>query len=214
MTVGPMAAADLALRRAAPVVVLASASAARAALLQGAGVAVAVEAAAIDEAEVKASLRAAGAAAAEVAESLAELKAQRIARRHPGALVIGADQVLDCDGTLFDKPTDAADARRQLLLLRGRRHELVSAAVVVRDGVRLWHHVGRATLTMRRFSDAFLDDYLDAAGDAVLASVGAYQVEGVGAQLFARIDGDYFTILGLPLLPVLDFLREQGVLLP
>jgi len=209
-----MAAADITVRQSPPAVVLASASRARVALLRGAGVTVAVEAAAIDEAEVKASLRAAGAAAAEVAESLAELKAQRIARRHPGALVIGADQVLDCDGTLFDKPTDAAEARRQLLLLRGRRHELVSAAVVVRDGVRLWHHVGRATLTMRRFSDAFLDDYLDAAGDAVLASVGAYQVEGVGAQLFARIDGDYFTILGLPLLPVLDFLREQGVLLP
>jgi len=214
VTVGSMAAADLALRQPAPAVVLASASAARAALLRGAGVAIAVEAAAIDEAEVKASLRAAGAGAAEVAESLAELKARRIARRHPGALVIGADQVLDCDGTLFDKPADAADARRQLLLLRGRRHELVSAVVVVRDGGRLWHHVGRATLTMRRFSEAFLDDYLDAIGDAVLASVGAYQIEGAGAQLFACVDGDYFTILGLPLLPLLDFLREQGVLLP
>src|SRR5262249_265994 len=144
----------------------------------------------------------------------AELKAQRIARRNPGALVIGADQVLDCDGTLFDKPADAADVRRQLLLLRGRRHELVSVVVVARDGVRPWHHVGRAALTMRHLSRGFLDAYLKVAGGAVLAWVGAYQVEGVGAQLFARIDGDYFTILGLPLLPLLDFLREQGVLLP
>jgi septum formation protein len=214
VTAGSMVATNVAVRRAPPAVVLASASPARATMLRGAGVAVAVEAAAVDEAEVKASLRAAGAAAAQVAESLAELKAQRIARRRPGALVIGADQVLDCDGTLFDKPFDAADARRQLLLLRGRRHELVSAVVVVRDGVRHWHHVGRAALTMRRFTDAFLDDYLGTTGDAVLASVGAYQVEGMGAQLFARIDGDYFTILGLPLLPLLDFLREQGVLLP
>jgi len=195
-------------------VVLASASSARAALLRAAGIPILVDAAAIDEAEVKTSLRAAGADAAAVAEALAELKAQRVARRHVGSLIIGADQVLECDGVMFDKPLEPAAARAQLLALRGRRHRLVSAVVLVRDGVRIWHHVDRAELTMREFSTGFLDRYLDATGEAALSSVGAYQLEGVGAQLFAAVDGDYFTILGLPLLPLLDILREQGVLLP
>ena len=197
---------------AAATIVLASASPARAALLRAAGIPIRVDAAAIDEAEVKASLRAVGAEPAAVAEALAELKAQRVSRRHPGSLVIGADQVLECDGVLFDKPTDPAAARNQLLTLRGRRHQLVSAVVLSRDGQRVWHHVDRANLTMRDFSAGFLDQYLRAAGEAALSSVGAYQLEGVGAQLFARIDGDYFTILGLPLLPLLDILREHGVL--
>ena len=203
---------DAGLAAAAATVVLASASPARAALLQAAGIPIIVDVAAIDEAEVKASLRAMCAEPAAVAEALAELKAQRVSRRHPGSLVIGADQVLECDGVLFDKPTDVAAARNQLLTLRGRRHQLVSAVVLSRDGQRVWHHVDRANLTMRDFSTSFLDQYLRAAGEAALASVGAYQLEGVGAQLFARIDGDYFTILGLPLLPLLDILREHGVL--
>jgi septum formation protein len=126
--------------------------------------------------------------------------------------VIGADQVLDCDGVLFDKPADPGAARTQLLALRGRTHRLVSAVVLVRDGQRLWHHVGRADLKMRDFSTRFLDRYLESAGQAALSSVGAYQLEGIGAQLFAAIEGDYFTILGLPLLPLLDNLREHGVL--
>ena len=193
-------------------VILASASAARSALLRAAGVPIAAEAAAIDEAEVKASLRAARSAAAAVAETLAELKAQRVSRRHPGRLVVGADQVLDCGGAIFDKPADLPEARRQLLALRGRRHQLLSAVVLERDGQRLWHHVSRADLLMRDFSDRFLDDYLRAVGDAALASVGGYQIEGRGAQLFASIDGDYFTILGLPLLPLLNILREHGAL--
>jgi len=193
-------------------VVLASASRARATLLRGAGVPILVDAAAIDEGEVKASLRAAKAAPSAIAETLAELKAQRIARRHAGSLVIGADQVLECDGILFDKPIDPTAARDQLLALRGRRHRLISAVVLVRDGQRLWHHADRADLRMRDFSESFLDRYLSAAGDAALSSVGAYQLEGVGAQLFAGVDGDYFTILGLPLLPLLDILRENGVL--
>lgn len=200
------------LAAAAAPVVLASASPARAALLRAAGIPVTIDAAAVDEAEVRASLRAAGAAPAAIAEALAELKAQRVARRHPGSLVIGADQVLECDGVLFDKPTDSTDARRQLLALRGQQHRLVSALVLVRDGQRLWHHVGRADLKMRDFSTAFLERYLQAAGGAALSSVGAYQLEGVGAQLFATVDGDYFTILGLPLLPLLDILREHGIL--
>lgn len=193
-------------------VVLASASQARAALLRGAGVPILVDAAAIDEDEVKASLRVAKAEPAAVAETLAELKAQRIARRHAGSLVIGADQVLECEGVLFDKAIDLAAARDQLLALRGRRHRLISAVVLVRDGQRLWHHVDHADLRMRDFSDNFLDRYLRAAGDAALSSVGGYQLEGTGAQLFAGVDGDYFTILGLPLLPLLDVLREHGVL--
>jgi len=193
-------------------VVLASASPARAALLRAAGVPVVVDAAAIDEAEVKVSLRAAGADGAKVAETLAELKAQRVSHRHGGSLVIGADQVLECDGELFDKPGDLPAARMQLLALRGRRHRLVSAVVLVRDGQRIWHHRDRAELTMREFSTGFLDRYLDSVGDAARHSVGAYQLEGAGAQLFAAVDGDYFTILGLPLLPLLDILREHGVL--
>jgi len=200
------------LAAAAASVVLASASPVRAALLRAAGIPITVDVAAIDEAEVKTSLRAARAEPAAIAEALAELKAQRVARRHPGSLTIGADQVLECDGILFDKPSDLAAARNQLLALRGRDHRLVSAVVLVRDGQRVWHHVDRADLKMRNFSTAFLDRYLQSAGDAALSSVGAYQLEGVGAQLFAAVDGDYFTILGLPLLPLLDILREHGIL--
>jgi len=199
----------MAVATAAASVVLASASPVRAALLRAAGIPIAVDAAAIDEAEVKTSLRAAPAA---IAETLAELKAQRVARGHPGSLVIGADQVLECDGILFDKPCDLAAARSQLMALRGRTHRLVSAVVLVRDGARVWHHIDQASLTMRNFSTDFLDRYLGAVGDTALSSVGAYQLEGVGAQLFAAVDGDYFTILGLPLLPLLDILREHGIL--
>ena len=181
-------------------------------MLLGAGVDIVVDAAAIDEAAVKDSLRGAGAGAAEIAETLAELKAKRISPRHAGQLVLGADQVLDCEGRIFDKPEDAAAARDQLTTLRGRRHRLLSSAVVLRDDVRLWHHTGQAVLTMRDFSDAFLDGYLAAVGPQACESVGAYQLEGRGAQLFAAVSGDYFTILGLPLLPLLDFLRRHGAL--
>jgi septum formation protein len=204
--------ADRTFGAAAAPVVLASASPIRAALLRSAGIPITIDAAAIDEAEVKASLRTARAEPAVVAETLAELKAQRVSRRHAGSLVIGADQVLECDGVLFDKPVDLAAARAQLLALRGRTHRLVSAVVLARDGQRAWHHVDRADLRMRDFSAGFLDHYLESSGAAVLSSVGAYQLEGRGAQLFVSIDGDYFTILGLPLLPLLDILREHGVL--
>jgi septum formation protein len=125
--------------------------------------------------------------------------------------VIAADQMLVCDNAWSDKLADLAAARAQLLALRGRRHELVSAVCVVRDTTRLWHDVDRPALTMRSFGDGFLDDYLASAGDDVLGSVGAYRLEGHGIQLFSRIDGDYFAILGLPLLPLLAFLRGHGV---
>lgn len=193
-------------------VVLASASAARAALLRAAGITVAIAPAAIDEDAIKAALRADGAGAADVAEALAEMKARRVAPRHPGALVVGTDQMLDCDGIWFDKPLSLEQARAQLVALRGKAHVLHTAAVVVRDGERLWHTADHARLVMRPFSDGFLDDYLARIGAAALTSVGAYQLESLGIQLFAKIEGDHFTILGLPLLPLLGFLRGQDVL--
>jgi len=202
-----------ALAAAAPVV-LASASPARLALLRGAGVSCAVEPAGIDEDAVKHSLRAEGAGVDAAAVVLAELKAQSVSARHPEALVVGADQILDLDGTWFDKPRDRAEARRHLRLLAGQTHAQVSAAVVARGGVRLWHHVDRARLVMRPLDDSFIDAYLAAIGEDACASVGAYRLEGLGAQLFERVEGDYFTVLGLPLLPLLDFLRAQGVLMP
>jgi septum formation protein len=196
--------------------ILASASAARRRLLEEAGVAVAVEAAAaaVDETAVKLAVRAETNPPARAAEALAELKAMRVSARHPGAMVLGCDQMLDCDGRWFDKPSDLAEARAHLLALKGRRHRLTSAVAAVRDGRLLWHHTEVATLTMRNFSDAFLDGYLAAAGEAALGSVGAYQLEGLGAQLFVMVEGDFFTVLGLPLLAVLDFLRENGELPP
>jgi septum formation protein len=193
-------------------IVLASASKVRRKLLQAAGLEILVDPAAVDEAAVKESYAGEGAGPGEIAEALAELKAMRISPRHPGLITLGADQILDCDGRRFDKPEGIEGARAQLQALSGRRHRLISSLVAMRDGERLWHHTGEAVLTMRKFSDAFLDDYLAAAGPAVLESVGAYQLEGRGAQLFTRIEGDYFTILGLPLLPLLDFLRLQGEL--
>ncbi|WP_353858300.1 nucleoside triphosphate pyrophosphatase [Azospirillum formosense] len=197
---------------AVPTVVLASGSRTRAEMLERAGVRVTLAPAAVDEEEIKLAARAEGAPVEDVAEALAELKAQRVTRKHPGALVIGADQMLECEGRWFDKPADRDAARAQLQDLRGKTHRLVSCAVVIRDGERLWHHVDRARLSMRPFSDAFLESYLNAAGDDVLGSVGAYHLEGLGAQLFHRVDGDFFTILGLPLLPLLGFLRVHGVI--
>nr|WP_301311598.1 Maf family protein [Azospirillum lipoferum] len=191
--------------------VLASGSRTRAAMLERAGISAILDKPLVDEDEVKAAGRAEGVSADIVAEALAELKAQRITRRHPGALVVGADQMLECEGRWFDKPADRAAARAQLLDLRGRTHRLVSCAVVVRDGERMWHQIDSARLTMRNFSEAFLDEYLARVGDDVLHSVGAYQLEGLGAQLFHRVEGDFFTILGLPLLPLLGFLRVHGV---
>ena len=196
----------------APRVVLASASRTRAMLLDNAGVETASDAARIDEDEIKRAMRASGAGVDEIAATLAELKAMRVAPRHPGALVIGADQMLECGGVSFDKPPDAEHAIAQLLALSGKTHRLVSVAVVVRDGVRLWHSADSARLTMRRFDRGFAEAYVQRLGAAATSSVGAYHLEGLGAQLFTQVAGDFFTILGLPLLPLLGFLRAQGVL--
>ncbi len=181
-------------------------------MLRAAGVAIEIEPARVDEAAVKAAMAAEGAPALDVADTLAEMKAMRISHRRPGALVLGADQVLVCEGRLFDKPDSRETAAGQLKKLRGKPHDLISAAVVARDGAPIWRHIGRARLTMRPFSDTFLKTYLDEVGEAATWSVGAYQFEGRGAQLFSRVSGDYFSILGLPLLELLGFLRMQEVL--
>ena len=193
-------------------IVLASGSVVRQRLMRDAGINFTVKPAAIDEQMVKESLLAEGADATQLAHSLAELKAYTVSRRCPGVLVIGADQILVCGDRFFDKPVDMDHARAHLQALRNRSHDLVSAVCAVRDGVPLWHEVSSARLTLRDFSDQFLDEYLAAAGDQILSSVGAYQLEGAGVHLFSKIEGDYFTILGLPLLPLLLFLRDNGVL--
>ena len=197
---------------AADPLVLASGSSARRMLLKSAGVPIDVAPADLDERAL-----AAGAPSLpprEIAALLARAKASAVARHHPGRLVLGADQMLALGREGFAKPADRAAARAQLRALAGRTHELHSAIAFVQDGTMLFEHVGTARLTVRAFSDQFLDDYLDAVGDAATASVGAYQIEGLGIQLFEHIDGDYFTVLGLPLLEVLSFLRRHGCLLP
>lgn len=198
-------------RAEAPEVVLASASRWRLELLRRAGLNLRAEPARIDESEVKTSLRADRADAAAAAETLAELKAAKISRQAPGALVIGADQILECEGRWFDKPPDRATAAAHLRALRGKSHALETAACVVRDGVRIWHHGETPRLTVRPLDEAFIESYLDAAGPEILETVGAYRLDDIGAQLFTKVSGDYFTILGLPLLPLLGFLREHGV---
>jgi septum formation protein len=191
-------------------VVLASSSRTRARLLEEAGLAVTCDPATIDEGAMKLRCRTEGRDACACAASLADAKAACVAERHEGALVIGADQILVSGEDWFDKPEDRVAARRQLLRLRGKPHELVTSVAVWRGNRALWRHVERPRLLMRDFSDDFLDAYLAACGEGILASVGAYQLEHLGAQLFERIEGDYFAILGLPLLPLLGFLREAG----
>ncbi len=193
-------------------IVLASRSAARTSVLTAAGVPFETLVAGVDEAAVKAGLLAEGQGPREVADALAELKAVRVSRARPDDLVIGADQTLDLGGLLYDKVETLAEARERLQLLRGKTHKLHSAVVVARGGEAIWREVPTARLTMRDFSDAFIDGYLAARGEGILGSVGCYQLENEGVQLFSRIDGDYFTILGLPLMGLFDFLRLHGEL--
>jgi septum formation protein len=195
---------------AADPLVLASRSVARRTLLQAAGIAVELKPADLDERSVEAN--AVSQEPAAIAAFLAREKAATVAALCPGRLVLGADQTLALGARRFSKPVDRASARAQLAALCGRTHELHSAIAFVQDATVLLEHVDTARLTMRSFSQHFLDHYLDHVGTAATASVGAYQIESPGIQLFEHIDGDYFTILGLPLLPALDFLRRRGCL--
>ena len=199
------------LQHSARQIVLASASRARREILAAAGVPFTVEPADVDEPALRAKLKA-GTPPTEVAEILARAKAEDVGRRHRDSVVIGADQVLAFGDEVLTKPGDEAGARVTLTKLRGRTHELHSAVALAEDGQVTWTHTGTARLTMRNFSDEFLEEYLVRAGDQIGGSVGAYELEGPGVQLFERIEGDYFTILGLPLLAVLAELRSRGVI--
>jgi len=195
-------------------VVLASASRTRLDMLRNAGLDVEAIASGLDERAIIDAVAAGpdGLPPADVAAILAEAKAQAVSQARAGALVIGADQTLELDGNLFTKPTSMEEARHTLLQLSGKTHHLHSAVSLVRDGETLWAHTATASLAMRACSPAFIGHYSAAAGEAILESVGCYQLEGLGAQLFRQIDGDFFTVLGLPLLPLLAKLRDLKIL--
>lgn len=194
-------------------IVLASTSPTRHQLLVAAGVPHIVEPPKVDEREIKTALRARDASGSEIARALAVAKAMSVCQRYSTAMVLGADQVLQCGQDTFDKPVDRNDALSQLRLLRGKTHELISSAAIVWKGVTTWVVVDTAKLVVRQnLSDGFLDEYLSAVGNDALQGPGGYRVEARGAQLFSRIDGSHFTILGLPLLPLLDYFREKGFL--
>jgi septum formation protein len=193
-----------------PQIVLASASPSRAALIRNAGIDFMARPAEIDERSIEAPLAAAGASPADIAMALAEAKALAVATDESDTLVVGADQVLFTDGRSWHKPADLAEARDQLLALSGRAHTLETAVAVARAGAIAWRYGATARMTMRQLSGELVDAYLREVGEAALASVGAYQIEGRGIRLFESIDGDYFAILGLPLLPLLQFLRRAG----
>jgi septum formation protein len=193
-------------------VILASASQTRSGLLAAAGVPFTARPAPLDERLVEAPLIAAGASPAVVAAALAEAKAIAVSRAVPAAIVIGADQVLDLDGARWTKPATFAEAREQLARLSGREHRLQTAVAGARDGTVIWRHAETARLTMRPLSAAVIDRYLERIGEAALLSVGTYQIEGFGIRLFEKVDGDHFAILGLPLLPVLQFLRREAAI--
>ena len=194
-------------------IILASKSAARRAVLTGAGVPFEVAVAGVDEDAVKTAMLAQGATPRDVADALAEIKAVKISAGRPG-FVIGSDQTLEFEGQLYDKAESLEAAAERLKTMRGKPHKLHSAVVVAKDGAPIWREIVSATLTMRDFSDDFLDAYLALEGEEMLGSVGCYRLEGPGAQLFSKIEGDYFAILGLPLMGLLDLFRRHGVLTP
>ena len=192
--------------------VLASGSSTRRVMLERAGLTVIIDPPNVDEGAVKQDCRARGLNAGDTAMELAIAKAGQIAPRHPGRIVLGADQMLECEGEWFDKPADRPAAARQIARLSGRTHTLFSAVAAMRDGTVIWRGLERAELSVRTLSAGFIESYLDRIGDAVLSSVGGYQVEGLGIQLFDAIRGDHSTILGMPLIPLLGFLRGEGAI--
>ena len=193
-------------------ILLASASQIRLTLLRAAGIAVERHPARIDEDAIRAALEAEGAHARDVADALAEMKARKVADRHPDRLVLGCDQVLELDRALFSKPESPEHALAQLQALRGKTHKLLSAAVLYEGGKPVWRHVGEARLTMRQVSDGYLTDYIARNWDQIRHSVGCYQLEAEGVRLFSAIQGDHFTILGLPLLPLLNNLSDRRII--
>lgn len=192
-------------------IILASGSAIRRQIMEQAGLDFTVITRPVDEAAIKASMLEAGSKPRDIADALAEAKSLRVSRTQPG-LVIGADQIMVMDGQIFDKPETMQAARKRLISMRGKPHHLIGAVVISKDGQPVWRHMSKTTLSVRDFSDEFLDAYLKSEGEAVLKSVGAYRFEGLGAQLFSHVEGDFFSILGLSLLPVLDYLRTRGAI--
>lgn len=191
--------------------ILASGSAIRAQILSEAGLAYEVISKPVDEAAIKDSMLSEGSRLRDIADALAEAKALRVSRTEPG-FVIGADQIMVMDDKLFDKPPTIEAARERLKGMRGKSHKLMGAIVVCENGQAVWRHLSVTTLTVREFSDAFLDQYIEMEGESLTRSVGAYRFEGPGAHLFSKVEGDFFSILGLPLLPLLDYLRTRGVI--
>ncbi|MFD1511605.1 Maf family protein [Lacimonas salitolerans] len=190
--------------------ILASGSSIRRQMLERAGVDFDVQVARVDEEMIRDALLVEQASPRDIADTLAEMKARKISDKRPGALVIGCDQVLSFDGRILSKPISVDDARDQLRALRGQRHQLLSAAVIVEDGQPIWRHVGTVRLMMREFSDTFLDGYLSRNWPGIGDSVGAYKLEEEGVRLFSRVEGDYFTVLGMPLLELLSYLTLRG----
>ena len=193
-------------------VILASGSSIRQQLLRNAGLDFKVQPARIDEEAIKQALLAEDGTPRDIADALAEMKARKISDKQPGALVLGCDQVLSFDGALLSKPASRRDARIQLQKMRGHRHELISAVVIYEDGKPVWRHVGVVRMSMRRFSDDYLDGYIDRNWESIRHAVGTYKLEEEGVRLFTQIDGDYFTVLGIPLLNLLSYLGLRGVL--